>query len=96
MDEPHDGLSKWAKAHGRPSLRRGELRKELAVSGTWAMTGAIFLFNKHVLGIFSISCIGTWALGLRDAQPAASGALKAHCLSGSPSNYMPAEVPHSP
>lgn len=63
MDEPHDGLSKWAKAHGLPSLRSGELRKELAVSGTWAMTGAIFLFNKHVLGIFSISCIGTWALG---------------------------------
>lgn len=63
MDEPPDGPARWVKARGLPSLSRGELGKGLAVPGTWAVTGAFFLFSKHVLGIFSTSCIGTWAPG---------------------------------
>ena len=63
MDEPPDGPARQAKARGLPSLSRGELGKGLAVPGTWAVTGAFFLFSKLVLGIFSISCIGTWAPG---------------------------------
>lgn len=63
MDEPRDGPARRAKARGLPSLSRGELGQGLAMPGTWAMTGAFFLFSKHVLGIFSISCIDNWAPG---------------------------------
>ena len=51
-DSPCDRPARLAC--GLPSQRRGELWRGLAVSGTWAMAGANFLFSKHILSMLSM------------------------------------------
>ena len=56
----------------------------LAVSGTWVISGTVFLFSKHVLSMFSMRCPGSGPWGHRDTQSAAIGTLNTRVCLGHP------------